>query len=120
MSADRKVAIKVLEETGSVIIRCNGNSMRPLIAPQEAIHLRKVDPSLLRVGDAVFCRIKGALQVHLLTAIDAKNQRYEISNNHDFRNGDIGPQSIFGLCVQVEDRVFVSEQDLVERAKSIQ
>ncbi len=89
--------------------------MRPIIAPQEAIHLRKVDPSQLRVGDAVFVRINGNLQVHKITAID--NGRYEIGNNHGHINGKVGAQAIFGLAVQIEDRILVSEKELEERLK---
>ena len=115
---NRKFAIKVLEEKGEVIIKCNGNSMRPIIAPKEAIHLKRVLREQLRVGDAVFCRINGNLQVHKLTNIDEKNQRYEISNNHGHRNGVIGIANIFGLAVKIEDRVLVSDQNLLDRAIS--
>lgn len=111
--SDRKFAIKVLEDKGEIVIRCNGNSMRPIIAPKEAIHLRKVLPSQIRVGDAVFCRINGNLQVHLVSAID--KERFQISNNHGHVNGWIGPHSIFGLAVKIEDRVLVNDAELVER-----
>lgn len=111
--ANRKFAIEVLQNKGEVVIRCNGNSMRPIIAPQEAIHLRKVLPEQLRVGDAVFCRINGNLQVHKITGIDGG--RYEISNNHGHCNGKIGAQSIFGLATKIEGRVLVSDDDLERR-----
>lgn len=111
--ADRKFAIKILEEKGSVIIRCNGNSMRPIIAPQEAIHLRKVLPSQIRVGDAVFCRINGNLQVHKVSAIDL--ERFQISNNKGWVNGWIGYNCIYGLAVQIEDRILVSDEELEQR-----
>lgn len=113
MADNRKFAIKALEEKGEVIIRCNGNSMRPIIAPKEAIHLRKVDPSQIRVGDAVFCRINGNLQVHLCSAID--KERFQISNNKGWVNGWIRANSIFGLAVQIEDRVLVSPEELEKR-----
>lgn len=113
--SNRKFAIQALEEKGNVIIRCNGNSMVPIIRSKEAIHLRKVLPTQLRVGDAVFCRINGNMTVHKITHIDVANQRYEISNNHGFRNGVIGAQSIYGLAVQIEDRVLVSEEELAKR-----
>ena len=115
--SNRTLAIQTLAEFGSVVITCNGNSMRPLIAPKEAIHLRKVDLSLLRVGDAVFCRINGNLQVHLISAVD--KDRFQISNNHGHVNGWINHYNIFGLCVKVEDRVMVSDDDLTKRAAGI-
>jgi hypothetical protein len=113
----RKFAIKILEEQGSVIIKCNGNSMRPMIAPQEPITLQRVDHSLLRIGDSVFVLIKGNLQVHKISNIDEVNQRYEISNNKGFVNGKVGHQSIYGLAVQVADRILISEKELEKRTK---
>lgn len=109
----RKFAIEVLENKGEVVIRCNGNSMRPIIAPKEAIHLKKVEAGKLRVGDAVFCRVNGSLQVHKIGAID--KDRYRIENNRGHINGWIGANSIFGLAVQIEDRVLVSADELDDR-----
>jgi hypothetical protein len=109
----REYAVKILQEKGECVIRCNGNSMRPIIAPQEAIHLKKVLHQQLRVGDAVFVRIKGNLQVHLITAID--KDRYMISNNHGHQNGWVGANCIYGLATQIEDRVLVSDEELSKR-----
>jgi signal peptidase I len=111
--SDRKYAIKVLEEKGEVIIRCNGNSMQPIIQSQEAIHLVKVDLRQLRVGDAVFCKINKNYQVHKITAID--KDRYQISNNKGWVNGWIGANSIYGLAVKIEDRILVSDKELTTR-----
>ena len=111
--SDRKYAIKVLEEKGEVIIRCNGNSMQPIIQSQEAIHLVKVDPRQLRIGDAVFCKINKNYQVHKITAID--KDRYQISNNKGWVNGWIGANSIYGLAVKIEDRILVSDKELTTR-----
>jgi hypothetical protein len=115
--SNRKFAIKVLEETGKVIISCNGHSMEPLIYPKENISLLKVDHSLLRVNDACLVKIKGALQCHLISAIDEPNNRFQISNNKKFINGWVSPQAIYGLAVQVADRILVSEKELTRRAE---
>ena len=109
----RKFAIQILAEKGETVIRCNGNSMRPLIAPKEAIYLKKVDPSKIRVGDAVFCRVNGNLQVHMVGAIDG--ERFRIENIRGHVNGWIRANSIFGLCVQVEDRVVISDEEFKKR-----
>jgi hypothetical protein len=115
----REIAIKVLQEKGEITIHCNGNSMRPIIAPKEAIHLKRVNHSLIRVGDAVFCRINGGLQVHKVSAIQNENdydkRRFQISNNHGHVNGWIGGHAIFGLAVGIEDRVLVSNEELRKR-----
>lgn len=110
----RSIAVKILAEKGEVTIHCNGNSMRPIIAPKEAIHLKKVLPSQLRVGDAVFCRINRGLTVHKITAID--KERFQISNNHGHVNGWIGEKAIYGLAVRIEDRILVSDEELAKRS----
>jgi hypothetical protein len=91
--------------------------MTPLFFKGESVHIAKVDHSILRVNDSVFCRINSGLQIHKLSNIDEENQRYEISNNHGHINGKVGPQAIFGLAVQVEDRILVSEKELQKRAE---
>ena len=111
----RKFAIKVLEEKGEATIKCNGRSMVPMIYPQEPIHLKKVEECQLRIGDAVFVRIKGNLQVHCIGAID--RNRYRIENIRKFINGWVGFNSIYGLAVKVADRVLVSDEELEKRLK---
>jgi hypothetical protein len=111
--SSRKFAIKVLEEKGEVVIKCNGNSMLPIIAPKEAIHLKKINPSQIRVGDAVFVHINKNLQVHKVGAID-KN-RFRIENNKGHINGWVNANAIFGLAVQIEDRILISNEELEKR-----
>lgn len=117
--SNRQYAIKILEEKGFITIKGAGNSMRPIILNGESIHLMKVDSALLRVGDAVFCKIKRNLFVHLISAIDVPNLRFQISNNSGFVNGWIGANNIFGLCVGAENRIFVSKEDLMKRKNDI-
>ena len=111
----RKFAIKILEEKGEATIKCNGRSMVPMIYPQEPIHLKKVEQCQLRVGDAVFVKIKSALQAHKISAID--RNRFQISNNKGFINGWVGFNSIYGLAIKVADRVLVSDEELEKRLK---
>lgn len=91
--------------------------MIPIIYPGENIHLLRVDPSWLRVGDAVFCRIKGSLTVHEIGAIDGK--RFMIQNHAGHQNGWIGAGSVYGLAVKIEDRVLVSSAELNRRAAEV-
>lgn len=109
----RAQAIQILAEKGTAILKCNGNSMRPIMAPGDSLYIQKIDTSLLCPGDIVFCRIHGNLQVHLLSAID--NQRFQISNNKGHINGWISSSAIFGLCVQVNDKVLISSDQLALR-----
>jgi hypothetical protein len=111
----RKIAIGVLAEKGNVTLKCNGNSMRPLMAPGDTLHIKKVEPQKLRVGDAVFCKVNHGLQVHKISAMDETKGRWQISNNSGFANGWIGSSNIYGLCVMVNDRVLVSDAELDKR-----
>ncbi len=113
MMINRKDAVQALADTNAACIKCNGNSMRPIMEPGDALHLQKVDNSKLRKGDAVLCRIKGSLQVHKISAING--DRYQISNSKNFVNGWFGSSAIFGLCVRVNDRVLVSNEELQKR-----
>lgn len=53
----------------------------------------------IKVGDAVFCRVKGNFYVHLVKSIDGN--RYLIGNNKGGING--WTKQIFGKVVKVED-----------------
>lgn len=112
---NRKLAIDILARDNKVILTCNGNSMRSLMKPGDALHIQKVAHDKLRVGDAVFVRINGGLQVHKISAIDKSKERWQISNARGLINGWVGTNSVFGLCVQVEDKVIVSQEELNAR-----
>ena len=58
------------------------------------------DPSTLRVGDIVLCKVRGFEYLHLVKAI--QDGRFQIGNNRGGINGWIGSQSIFGRCMRVE------------------
>lgn len=110
---NRKLAIAILEEQQFVILKCNGNSMRPLMQPKDSLHIVRVPVAKLRAGDAVFCRVNGGLQVHKIGAI--QDNRYRIENNSGFVNGWISENNIFGLLVQVNDRVLITQDNLDKR-----
>lgn len=113
----RKFAIKILEEKGEITITGKGNSMQPLIESGSSISLKKVLPSQLRVGDAVLCKVSKSIFVHLITAIDKDKNRFQISNNKGHINGTIGTNNIYGLCVKVNDKVWITDEELIERLK---
>lgn len=115
MITNRKIAPQVLAEKGEVIIKGAGNSMRPIITTGETIYLKKVEPSKLRKGDAVFCKVHGNTFVHLITAVDSKGERFQIANNKGHTNGWTGAAGIYGLAVKIEDRVLVSDEELAKR-----
>jgi signal peptidase I len=111
----RSLAPQVLNENGECCIKGAGNSMQPIINTGDKIYLKKVDPSQLRKGDAVYCKVNGNKFVHLITAVDSGGKRFQISNNKGHTNGWIGPSGVYGLAVQVEDKVLVSDKELDNR-----
>lgn len=109
--------IEILDEKGKVSFKPKGNSMQPKIYSGDLCILLKVEKSLYRVGDIVLCKVNGRQYLHLISAI--KNNRFQISNNKNFVNGWVSHSSIYGLCVQVEDKILLSEQELKERNNGI-
>lgn len=112
---NRKEAPRILAEVGEAVIKGAGNSMQPIISTGDLIYLKKVEPSKLRKGDAVFCKVNGNTFVHLIKAIDSKGERFLIANNRGHTNGWAGTNNIYGLAIQVNDRILISEQELQER-----
>jgi len=115
MTINRKIAPQVLAEEGICEIKTQGNSMQPIMTTGDTLRLIKVNPSKLRKGDAVFCKVGGNIFVHLISAVDSKNERFLICNNKNYTNGWTSAKNIYGLCVKVNDRVLVSDEELEQR-----
>lgn len=113
--ARENFVLKTLLEKGEVTWKPRGNSMTPKIESGDQVVIKKLSPKLLKVGDAVYAKVKGSYYLHLLTAID--KDRYQISNNHGHVNGWANADSVFGLCTQVKDKVIVSEEEIQKRIK---
>ncbi len=111
----RKIAPQVLAEKGECEIKTQGNSMQPIMTTGDTLCIRKVAASKLRKGDAVFCKVHSSVFVHLISAVDSKNERFLIANNRGHANGWCNASGIYGLCVKVNDRVLVSDAELEER-----
>jgi len=62
----------------------------------------KIEPTELKLGDIVLCKVKGNQYLHLISSINRKlkNNRYQISNNKGSINGYAS--AIYGLVVKVE------------------
>ena len=81
-----------------------GNSMLPLLKSNQPVSLAPVTEDMaLRVGDIVFCKVKGNYYTHLITAIRTKNDQteYQISNNHGYVNGWVKKKNIFGKVIKI-------------------
>lgn len=93
--------VSKLKAGQTVRFRPRGNSMRGKIESGQLVTIVPVDQQELKVGDVVFCRVKGRFYVHLVSAI--QEGRYQISNNKGLVNGWIGKDSLFGKVVRVEN-----------------
>lgn len=83
--------------------RPHGGSMRGRI---ESGQLVTLDPRRVpQIDDAVLCRCKGNVYVHLVKAIrgHGPQQRFLIGNNRGGLNGWVGRAAIYGVVVAVDD-----------------
>jgi hypothetical protein len=60
-----------------------------------------VDTSTLKAGDIVLCRVGGSEYLHIIKAIG--HGRFQIGNNRGGINGWVGPNSVFGKCIRIQD-----------------
>jgi hypothetical protein len=59
-----------------------------------------IDPATLKVGDIVLCKVAGNEYLQIVKAI--QDGCYQIGNNRGFINGGVGPNSIYGKCIEIE------------------
>ena len=111
----KNYVLETLLDKGEVSWKPKGNSMAGKISSGEEVFVKKVPLNALRVGDAVYAKVKGSYYLHLLSAINEKENKYLISNNKGRDNGWTSGENVFGLCLYTESRVFVSDTDLEKR-----
>jgi hypothetical protein len=92
--------IAKLREGETVSFRPRGGSMAGKIESGQLCTVEPVDPTEVKVGDIVLCRVRGAEYLHLVKAI--RGGRFQIGNNRGYINGWVAGRSIFGRCVRVE------------------
>ena len=94
--------IAKLKEGETVSFRPRGNSMQGKIESGQLCTVAPIsDFETLQKGDIVLCKVNGNEYIHLIKAIQGK--RFQIANNRGRINGWIGANSIFGICVKVEN-----------------
>ena len=114
----RNFVLETLLEKGEVTFKPHGNSMTPKIDSGDQVVVKKVNVMALRVGDAVYAKVKGNYYLHLLSAIDESKNRFQISNNHGHVNGWVMADNVFGVCVQVKDNIILSEAEISKRLEN--
>lgn len=79
-----------------------GNSMTPILKSGSLLTFKRCKN--YKVGDVVFCKVKGRfIDAHLITR-KAHDGRYLISNNHGHDNG--WTKTIYGKVVKVNGQDF--------------
>jgi hypothetical protein len=117
--ARENFVLKTLIEKGEVSFKPHGNSMSPRILSGDQVVIKKIVPTLLIVGDIVYVKVKGNYYLHLLSEIDMFQNRYQISNNHGHVNGWVGADKIYGVCVQVKEKIILSAEEIAARIVGI-
>lgn len=95
-------AIEELRAGNTTKYKGHGNSMHPRIKSGATVTLEPTTLENLKIGDAVFCKVKGNIYVHLVTAFRGKgsNLQVQISNNHGHVNG--WTSTVYGRVVNSE------------------
>lgn len=87
-----------LAETGTGQMKCFGNSMRPILHNPSTCTYRKQES--YKVGDIVFCKVRGRfIDAHKIVKI-AQDGRYLIANNHGYENG--WTATVYGRVIAAE------------------
>jgi SOS-response transcriptional repressor LexA len=74
-----------LEVSGTGKMKAFGSSMLPILKSGTLLTFEKVDD--YRIGDIVFCKVKGRyIDAHKVVKMD-NNKGYLIANNHGYENG---------------------------------
>ena len=107
--------IKVLNEVGEVQFKPSGNSMTGKIESGDKVKVINYVGLVYEAGDIVLCRVSGNQYLHLISALDKPTDRVQISNNKGFVNGWIKQSAIYGICIQVNDKVLWTQTELDNR-----
>jgi hypothetical protein len=91
--------IEKLRGGETVSFRPRGHSMSGRIESGQLCTVAPVDPTSLRVGDVVLCKVRGREYLHLVKAI--QGARFQIGNNRGRINGWVSAGAIFGRLVGV-------------------
>jgi hypothetical protein len=86
----------------TVSFRPSGSSMVPLVRSRQLVTVGPVDPGMVEVGDVVLARVSGTTYLHLVSAVDSRGARVQISNNRGRINGWTAYAKVYGICTTVD------------------
>ncbi len=94
-----RMLMEELATAGFGRMKCRGNSMTPVLSNPSLCHYKVEDT--YKVGDIVFCKVKGRfIDAHFITKVGADG-RYMIANNKGHENG--WTRTIYGRVVMAYD-----------------
>ena len=88
----------------TVSFRPRGESMRGRVNPGQLCTLEPADPTSIKNGDVVLCRVSGNEYLHIVKAIRGKgiDRTFLIGNNKGGTNGWTSAHQVFGKLVKIE------------------
>lgn len=96
--------VEQLKHGKTVKFRPRGNSMSGKIESGQLVTVEPIaDPSIVRTGDVVLCKVKGKFFLHLV--LDDRHGMHEeflIGNNRGLTNGWTRAKNVFGKVVRIE------------------
>lgn len=94
----RNYKLEKLQNGETFVTSEKGNSMTPLIKSGQEHKLAPCTLEQCKIGDIVYCKVKGRFYTHLVTAKnDAKGA--QISNNHGYVNG--WTKQVYGKVIEI-------------------
>jgi hypothetical protein len=93
-------AIESLQRGERAQVRPRGNSMKGQVNDGALVTLEPCAADALQSGDVVLVRVRGAVYLHLVKAVN--QGRFLIGNNRGHVNGWVGPHAIYGKAVAIE------------------
>jgi hypothetical protein len=90
--------LEKLQNGESIITSEKGNSMVPLIKSGQEHLLEPIAIDEVKIGDIVYCKVRGRFYTHLVKAID-ETKGLQIGNNRGHING--WTKQVYGKVVEV-------------------
>lgn len=98
---NKNFKIEKLLDGETIISKESGNSMLPLIKSRQPVKLAPITWEKVKVGDIVYCKVKGNVYTHIVKALDSKKGCL-IGNNRGRING--WTKQIYGKVVEILEK----------------
>lgn len=95
-------AIETLRQGAYTRIQARGDSMTGKVNDGDMVTLEYCEPKKLAVGDVVLVKVKSAVLLHQIMAINAKEGRFQIGNTRGEVKGWVGGSAIYGRATRIK------------------